>query len=234
MKLFKSALAGALALALMAAPSLALAADNMTVLDSASATKTVRCVDVGSGILACTSTLADHLGNLIDPAVSYAATATTTITRPADTNAYVANDTWADSTSAPTTGGFTFTSACRTSGGSGVILSVAVVSSVDPATLLQGEIWIFDSAVTAVNDNAAFALSDGDALKLIPGGVIPFTLSSTTGGSGTNSYYTSGALNIGYTCSGSANLRYLVKVKNAYTPASAEALTVRLNAVGTN
>lgn len=168
-----------------------------------------------------------------DDAVSpYAATLTTTVTRPADTNIYAVNDCWSDSTSAPTAGGFTFTAAGRVSGGAGVIASATIVSSIDPATLLQGEIWIFDSAPTAVNDNAAFALSDADALKLV--GVIPFTLASTQNGSGTNSFYHIGGLGIGYACVGSANLRFLVKVKNAYTPASAEALTVRLGVVGSN
>jgi hypothetical protein len=107
-----------------------------------------------------------------------------------------------------------------------------VVSSNDPATLLQGEIWWFDSAPTAVNDRATFALSDSDALKLV--GVTPFTLATTVAGSGTNSFYAVNGLNLAYTCSGSANLRYLVKVKNAYTPANAETLTVRANYIQSN
>lgn len=147
------------------------------------------------------------------------------VTRPADTTAYTANDAWADSTSSPTTGGFTLTSMARASGGSGVIDSVTITSTNDPATLLQGEIWLFDQAATAVNDNAAFALSDSDVANLV--GVIPFTLQTTVAGSGTNSYALVSGVGIGYTCSGSANLRYLIKVKNAYTPASAEVLKVR-------
>ena len=160
-----------------------------------------------------------------------ATTCATDITRPSDVNAYTANDAWADSTSSPTTGGFTLSNAARQSGGSGVIVDIVVVSSNDPATLLQGELWIFDSAPTAVNDNAAFALSDADAKKLVA--VVPFTLATTTAGSGTNSFAHLQGLNIAFTCSGSANLRYLVKVKNAYTPASAEVLTVRAKVVYT-
>ena len=158
--------------------------------------------------------------------VTQFATCTTSITRPSDTTAYTANDALSNSASSPTAGGFTFTSAARASGGSGIITDLIVVSSNDPATLLQGECWIYDSATTAVNDNAAFASSDSDTLLLVA--VIPFTMTSTVAGSGTTSYAHVQGLSIGFTCSGSANLRFLVKVKNAYTPASAEVLSFRL------
>lgn len=155
----------------------------------------------------------------------YGTTITSTATRAADTNAYVANDAWSDSASAPTAGGYTLTGMGRASGGSGIISDILIVSSNDPATLLQGELWLFDSAPTAINDNAAFALSDADAIKLVA--VIPFTLVTSQAGSGTNSIAHITGINVGYTCVGSANLRYLVKVKNAYTPANAESLTIR-------
>ena len=158
--------------------------------------------------------------------VSVPVTVSTTVTRPADTNAYLANEAWADSTSAPTAGGFTFTGAGRASGKSGIIRSATITSSADPATLLQGELWLFDASVTAVNDNAAFALSDADVLKLVT--VIPFTLVTTTAGSGTNSCAVITGIDEMFTCVGTANLRFLVKVKNAYTPISGEVLQVRL------
>ena len=164
--------------------------------------------------------------------VGFATTVSTGVTRPADTAPYVANDCWSDSTSAPTSGGFTLTGAARVSGGSGIITDLFITSSNDPATLLQGEIWIADSAITNVNDNAAFAMTDGDALLLV--GVVPFTLASTVAGSGTNSYAHLYGLNLGFTCVGSANLRFLVKVKNGYTPASGEVLTVRAKIIQTN
>ncbi|MBW8814047.1 MAG: hypothetical protein JF588_11535 [Caulobacterales bacterium] len=269
MKLLRYALAALLAFAPMSA---AFATDNVAV--TAGSGKTIACKEISTTCYP-EHMIADHLGNLIDPATSgnqsteitslgsidtkltsqatgakqdtgntsmasidgkivapFAGVATTTITRPADTTAYAANDILADSTSAPTAGGFTLNNVCSASGKSGVINSVAIVSSNDPATTLIGEIWIFDSAVTAVNDNAAMALSDADALKLV--GKIPFALETSQAGSGANSIYASGGLSLGYTCSGSANLRYLVKVKNAYTPASAETLALRVNFVGLN
>ncbi len=153
------------------------------------------------------------------------ATVDATVTRPADTTAYAANDAISDSTSSPTSGGFTLTGMARASGGSGILDDIVITSTNDPATLLQGELWIFDQSITNVNDNAAFSLSDTDAAKLVA--VIPFTLQTTQAGSGANSYAQISGLGIGYTCSGSANLRFLLKAKNAYTPASAEALKVR-------
>jgi hypothetical protein len=158
-------------------------------------------------------------------------TCDTDIARPPDTTAYVANDAWANSTSAPTSGGFTVgatnsKNAARKSGGSGIITDAVITSSNPAGTPLQGEIWLFDQAVTAINDNAAFSLSDSDAKNFV--GKVPFTLAVDATN---NSQAHVTGLNIFFTCIGSANLRFLVKVKNAYTPASAEVLTVRLKIV---
>ncbi len=150
-------------------------------------------------------------------------TVTTQVTRPSDTNVYAAEDTLANSTSAPTSGGFTLTSCARASGGTGVITDAVIGMSTNAGTSLQGEVWLFDTSVTEVNDNAAFSISDADRDKLV--GIIPFTTNQS--GSLNASACVTG-LNIGFTCVGSANLRFLVKVKNAYTPASAEVFTVRL------
>lgn len=148
-------------------------------------------------------------------------TITTAITRPSDGNAYAANDAFANSTSSPTAGGFTFTSAARASGGSGKILDAVVSASASSAYI--GEIWIFDQAVTATNDNAALSVADSDILFLV--GVIPFNTSDVNSANAI-SYIT--GLNIGYTCVGTANLRFLVKIMSAVTPASAEVLNIRI------
>lgn len=150
-------------------------------------------------------------------------TLATDVTRPADTTAYVVNDVWSDSTSAPTVGGFTLTGAGRISGGSGIITDCVIANAGDAATPLQAEIMLFNQAVTAVNDNAAFAISDAEAKTLIA--KIPFTLEDI----GNNGWYHAQNLNIGFTCVGTANLRFLVRVKNAYAPpANSEVLTVTL------
>lgn len=146
-------------------------------------------------------------------------TCSTDVTRPADTTAYAVNDALSDSTTSPTTNGFTFTGAARATGGSGIITDAIITTSNDAGTLLQGEIWVFSAAVTNINDNTAFAVSDSEIKTCV--GKIPFTLEDA----GNNGFYHATNLNIGFTTSGSANLRFLVRVKNAYTPASAEVLT---------
>jgi hypothetical protein len=143
------------------------------------------------------------------------------ITRPADTTAYAAGDALSDSTSAPTSGGFTFAVA-RASGGSVLITDAYCYSSNDPATPLQCELFLFNQSVTNINDNAAFVVSDTEIKTLVAD--MQFALRDV----GNNDMYH--ATNLGFvaTCSGSANLRGLVRVLNAYTPASAEVITFRL------
>lgn len=170
---------------------------------------------------------------LIGQVIGAQVTVSTSVTKSTTTTTYTANDNWADSTSAPTAGGYTFTGCARGSGGSGIITDAIISCSVDPALPLQGEIWILDGAFAVNdNDNAAFTCSDADALLLI--GVIPFTLASTVAGSGTTSYAHIQNLSIGFTCVGSANLRFKVKVKNAYVNTASEVLNVRLKIVQTN
>lgn len=141
------------------------------------------------------------------------------ITRPADTVAYAVGDAISDSTTAPTAGGFTVSNAGRQSGGSCIITDVCVASSNDPATRLAGEIFIFDTSVTNINDNAVFAVSDTEIKTCV--GVIPFSLFDA----GNNGFAHVSGLNILATCSGSANLRFLLRARNAYTPANAEVLS---------
>lgn len=190
----------------------------------------------GSGTVGATTvrvTLATDVAlptgsNTIGAVLGSFVTVSTDITRPADTNAYATNDALSDSTSAPTSGGFTFTNAARISGGAGLITDAIITTAADASTLLQGEIWLFNQAVTNINDNAAFAVSDTEIKTCV--GKIPFTLEDA----GNNGFYHATCLNIGFTCSGTANLRFLVRVKNAYTPVSAEVLTFVLKIIQVN
>jgi hypothetical protein len=177
--------------------------------------------DTASG-MALPVQLRDSTGNAVRQKF---VTVSTDVTRPADTTAYAINDALSDDTATPTAGGFTFSSIASASGGSGIITDAMVCSSNDPATPLQGEVFIFDTSVTEINDNAAFAVSDTEIKTLV--GIIPFTLTDV----GNNDAAWISNLNIGFTCSGSANLRFLVRVKNAYTPASGEVLTFRVKAL---
>lgn len=156
--------------------------------------------------------------------LGFFATVSTDVTRPANVTTYAVNDALADTT--PTSGGFTFTSAARKSGGSGIITDMIVSFEEDAATPLQGELMIFDTSVTAVTDNAAFAITDAEAKTIVAR--IPFSLEDL----GNQGFYHGQNLNIGFTCSGSANLRFLVRVKNAYVPTTnSSVITFRLKII---
>lgn len=159
-------------------------------------------------------------GRLWVSPLGFPVTVQTDVTRPADTTAYAAGDAISNSTTAPTTGGFTLTNAARKSGGSGIITDMTVSSSNDPATRLSGEVFIFNQAVTNINDNTAFAVSDTEIKTCV--GVVPFSLFDA----GNNTFAHMTGLNILFTCVGSANLRFLLRARNAYTPASSEVITV--------
>lgn len=143
------------------------------------------------------------------------------VTRQADAVAYAANDCFANSSSSPTAGGGTFTAAARASGGTGTITGAIVSLSAGEA--FQGEIWIFDQAATATNDNVALSVSDSDILNLI--GVIPF---NTVDVNAANAISYVDGLQIDFTCVGTANLRFLVKVMAAFTPSASEVLGIAL------
>jgi hypothetical protein len=146
----------------------------------------------------------------------------TDITRPSDTTAYAANDALSNSTSAPTSGGFTFTGAARVSGGGGTVLSATFNTSADASTLLQAECHLFTTSVTNINDNSAFAVSDAEIKTWL--GKIYFSMFDA----GNNGACHVSGVGISYVCSGSADLRFLIRVINAYTPVSAEVLTCTL------
>ena len=147
---------------------------------------------------------------------------TDSYTRPADTTTYAVGDALAESTSAPTA--LEFANAARVSGGSGEITGLVVVTSTAAATALAGELWVFAgaSAPTATNDNAAFNPSDSDALNVVA--VIPFSVGSA---GSSNRVYDVGPLACPYVCN-ATSLWGLVRVTNAYVPASAEVVTLGL------
>lgn len=161
------------------------------------------------------------------PTKGSATVVTTSVTRPADTTAYTANDAMSDSTSAPAA--ITFSSVARASGGTLFITGLEVISSANKATALQGELWLFDTAPTAINDNAAFTITDAEYETKVA--KIPFVLDSP-GNSAADASGNTGCsvdgLSILTKCVSSANLTALIKVINAYTPVSAEKITFRL------
>ncbi len=157
-----------------------------------------------------------------------AVTVTVSVPRPSDTNAYVANDAWSSSASAPAA--ITFSNVFQTSGGTSQLVSMEVIDSANQTTLLQGELWLFDTAPTVINDNAAFTITDAEYKTVVA--KIPFSIDSA-GNSASGASGNAGCFITGIDCLmqgvSSANLTGLIKVINAYTPVSAEELTFRLN-----
>ncbi len=149
-------------------------------------------------------------------------TVSTTVKRPANATPYAANQAWADSTSAPTAGGFTLPTMARTRAGAGKIVDAVFTCSL--GTLLQGELWIFDRPVTAINDGASFSVTAADLLNLV--GIVPFNCIDNAG-TPTVSYVT--GLGNEFNCVNSQDLRFLVKVMNTPTPGNADVLSVRLH-----
>ncbi len=166
-----------------------------------------------------------NAGRLWVSPLGFPVTVQTDVTRPADTTAYAINDAISNSTTSPTSGGFTLSNIARASGGSVLITDVLVNTSADPATPLQGEIFLFNTSVTNINDNAAFAVSDSEIKTCV--GRVGFALEDV----GNNGFYHAQNLNILATCSGSADLRFLLRARNAYTPASGEVLTITVKAI---
>src|SRR5512143_1679688 len=137
--------------AITAGTGTTVAADELT--DGTLGSCKVQFMKVMDGTLDSTNKwVIDSSGQGVTKSRGTLVTVSTDVTRPSDVLAYAANDAWSDSTSAPTTGGFTSTGAARASGGSGLITDCIVTTSNDAATLLSGEIWFFDSAVTNIND----------------------------------------------------------------------------------
>ena len=91
----------------------------------------------------------------------------------ADGTAYNINDAMSNSTTAPTAGGFIIPNAARVSGGSGEIRGLTFITSAVQATPPSLEVVIFDTAVTNINDNAIFAVSDAEAKTFVD--TIPVT-----------------------------------------------------------
>lgn len=94
---------------------------------------------------------------------------------------------------------FTITDAARTSGGTGYITGVALISAADNIGAV--DVVITDSSITLAGDNAAWAISDSDALK-----VVAMVQLNGAYDLGNNRLAQAQNLFIPFKCDGSANL----------------------------
>lgn len=142
------------------------------------------------------------------------------ITRPADTTAYSANDSLSNSTSAPTP--LSFTGIFPNSGNDGYIVAArATVQGAAFAGALR--LHLYTSSVTAVNDNSPFTLLFANrAIKI---GYIDF-LGFQYGGTGSDCSESYGVFSTGSylpaVLATGTTIYGLVEVRTAFTPTSAQ------------
>lgn len=150
------------------------------------------------------------LGNMV--------TCSTTVTRAANVTTYTAGD----NVGSTPANGYVITSAARVSGGSGIITDMFVQWDDITVTKMQGEVWIFDTNITATADNAALTVTDAESKTLV--GIIPFTLFA--GPSQDVAHVQN--LSVGFTTVGSADLKFAVITRSASIPiANSSILTFR-------
>lgn len=105
---------------------------------------------------------------------------------------------------------FTITNAANASGGTGYITGVTLVSAADNIGAV--DVLFFDSSVTPAADNAAFAISDADALKTVA--LVQLNGAYDIGNNRVAQAYN---LAIPFVCSGTANLYALLITRLNHT-----------------
>lgn len=145
-------------------------------------------------------------------------------TRPADTTAYAAGDVVAESTSAATV--WTFAGMARSLGLGGILQGAVMIDSVAQSTKPDLELYLFDTAITTQNDNAAWAPTDSDMEKCL--GMIAFSSGQFKTGSGNGIVNVEGISKVFQCASAARDLYGILVVRNAYTPASGEKIVIRL------
>ena len=142
--------------------------------------------------------------------------------RPADTTQYAIGDAISDSTSAPTV--LTFSDVGTDFAQFFTLDFVIVTTTAKQSTLPQINLWLFDAAPTAVNDNAAFALSDAENDSVLR--VVELTsVYSATNNARLENFACESLLRMGST---TKNLYGALVAANTYTPVASETFNVTI------
>ena len=158
---------------------------------------------------------------------------TQSLARPANTTQYAAGEVISEVTS---NNHFTFPDMANPGALSGQIDRAIITSSADGSGVLLPdlELWLFDTDIAEVADNAAFAVTDAEMLTLV--GVIDFPVANwKVGLSGGNSCCEGdraggNPLPMIYKCKTVSDFSLFGQLvtRNAYTPISGEVFSVRL------
>jgi hypothetical protein len=153
------------------------------------------------------------------------------VTRPADTTAYAPGDV----VGTAVTGTLIIPNASFGEFDAGIIQQAVVVSSAAVATSPDLELWLFDSTVAAIADNAAWAPTDAEMLTLV--GIVEFPtadwkIGNATAGAGGNAVCVADNVSLPFnTKKGTSKLYGVLVVRNAYVPVSGEIFTLRLQVI---
>lgn len=147
-------------------------------------------------------------------------------TRPANTTAYTANSTVADSTTVPTV--LTFASLARLGGGTGYITKARLLTD-QAANVATFRLWLYSVAPTAINDGAAFTLRYADRASLV--GSIDLGPLAQEGAGSTGALGIDATVRLSFVCaSGSRALYGLLETRSVFTPASGQNIDIELTA----
>jgi hypothetical protein len=148
------------------------------------------------------------------------------ITRPANTTAYASGDAVSDATG---NAHFTFQRPLR-NGTRGEVVAARITSSAGGvATALDAELWLFHTDVAAVADNAAWTLTDAEAVTRI--GVVEFPTADwrlNANNCGCDVYPNIPFVAARDGAGTEISLYGQLVARNGYTPASGEVITVEL------
>ena len=156
--------------------------------------------------------------------VGQVGTSRASFTRPANTTQYAAGDVVSDSSAV-----MTFPNALREF--MGTIKQATLIDSANQGTLLDSELWLFDTDPGVTTDNAAIDWTDAEVLRVV--GVISFAVANGkvglagSGASG-NAVNVQSGLNIPVRGLQTNDLYGVLVARNTYTPVSAEVFTVIL------
>jgi hypothetical protein len=157
-------------------------------------------------------------------------TVTSSFSRPNDTNTYAAGDVVCNSTASPAI--LKFPGAAKDQRGHGMIRGATLIDEANVATKADLQLWLFDTAPAAVNDNAAFAPSDSELEACV--GVIAFPTGSfviglSGSGASGNAVCDAQGLAIPFSTVINDNALYgVLVVRNAYVPIATEKFVIRL------
>jgi len=175
---------------------------------------------------ASSSTTISASENFLGKIGGFSLVSSATITRPADTTAYLALDAVSNSTSAPTV--LTFANIARVVGGSGILTKFRLMTDQKTCTA-RFRLHLFHTAPTAINDNAGYGLLFTNAGNRL--GQIDFPAMTTENATNSTAANTSNITDrMPFVLPTGTSLFGILETLDAFIPASAQNFYLELTA----